>query len=229
MSQWTYSAPSNGYQFRITLTDTNVNPGGNNTSQVAWTIEHYQGTTRYNGAMNRYLTVDGTNVYAVNGTYDTTVFPTNSWWTVASGTSAAITHTADGTKTISIHFYWSGTSGGFGPGTVDQTWNFTLQAIPRYAAISSFTSSAITDVGFTLNVVTDVTCDQVEYSVDNGSNYTTVSGDFTTKALMLGGTYRSETLFPCYVRVRRKDSQLKTTSSLLNVTTLGQNTFVGFF
>jgi len=148
MAVYTFSAPSNGYQFRITLTDSGINYPAD-TSTVDWVIEHYQASTKYTGTMNRFLTVNGTNVYSVNGSYDTTPYGYSSWWTVASGTSAAITHDSSGAATISIRFYWSGTAGGFGPGTVDQTWSFALVDLTTTPTVTTNSISNIdTTSGF---------------------------------------------------------------------------------
>lgn len=228
MAQWTFNAPSNGYKFRITLTDVNVSIPGN-TSQVAWVIEHYQASTNYNGTMNRYLDINGQLVYNYNNTYNTTGYPWNSWWTVASGTSAAIAHNPDGSKTISVHFYWSGTSGGYGPGTVDQWFSFALTTIPRYAVITGNTATP-SDVGFSLAVTTDSTCDTLAVSIDNGATYPySFSGDFTSKTVSIGGNLQSGKLFNCYTGVKRKDSQLWSYSAPYTVTTNQQNNFMGFF
>jgi hypothetical protein len=226
MAQYTFDAPFRGYKFRITLTDSNVNTG-NNTSTVDWVIEHYQANYEYSGTMNRFLTIDGQTVYSFNNNYDTTPYAFYTWWTVASGTTSAITHNQDGTKSVSVQFYWSGLSGGFGPGTVDQTWTFTLVTINRYAAFTSLTYTPITDVGFTINATVDNTCDLFEYSLNNGSSYTALSGDFTTKTVVLSDL-PSDTTYQVISRVRRKDSQLKTTSGMTSVTTATQNNFMGF-
>ena len=181
------------------------------------------GGTSTNATETGNITIDGT-VYGFNN--GNQVRGTNSTTLIASA-SKTVNHNADGTKSFSIST--SFTSGWVTFGTVTGSGTFTLDTIPRYATINSFTSSAVTDVGFTLNVTVDATCDQIQYSVDNGANYTTVAGDFTTKAIVVNSNLASNTTFPCKVIVRRKDSQLTTTSSVLNVTTLAQDNFMGFF
>lgn len=143
-------------------------------------------------------------------------------YAITSG-SFTVTHNADGTYTL-------GVSGAISipGGTSSGSASWALPTIPRYATISSLTYTPITDVGFTINVTTDVTCDLLEYSLDNGSNYTTgFSGDFTSKTITLSDK-PSDTTYQVIVRVRRKDSQLKTTSSMTSITTGTQNNFMGF-
>ena len=142
---------------------------------------------------------------------------------ISSGTFT-VTHNADGTYNLSV----SGAIDVFSTGTSSGSQSWALTTIPRYATISTLTYTPITDVGFDINVTTDVTCDLLEYSLDNGSNYITgFSGDFTSKTVTLSDK-PSDTTYSVIVRVRRKDSQLKTTSSMTSVTTLAQNNFMGF-
>ena len=142
---------------------------------------------------------------------------------VVLDTYLTVAHAQDGTKTTAFSGAVDMQNSPYAT-TGNSSGTLTQTTINRYAAISVFTVTPITDVGFTINVTTDVTCDLLEYSIDNGSNYTSVSGEFTTKSQAVVGLI-SGTLYPVKVRVRRKDSQLKTTSSVVNATTLVQNNF----
>lgn len=233
MAQYTYSGVRQ-YQFRITLNE-NVGTPAQNYSTISWTIEHYQGAYTYDtvGSRLRYLTINGTNVYYENARYNSTVYPNNSWWTVASGTSGTIPHNNDGTGSFQWVFYWDGYASSFGPnnvlgqGVTSGTQTFTMQTIPRYAAITNI-ATASTDVGISATVTTDVTCDFLWFSIDGGVTYPyTSSGDFTSKTIS-SGVLPSETTYNCYVAVRRKDSQLQTFSSPFSITTQKQNNFMGF-
>jgi hypothetical protein len=234
MAQYTYSGVR-GYQFRITLTE-NVGTPAQNYSTISWTIEHYQGSYTYDtvGARIRYLTINGTNVYYENARYDSTVYSNNSWWTVASGTSGTIPHNNDGTGSFNWVFYWDGYASSFGPnntlgqGVTSGTQTFTMTTINRYAVITRGTI-ATTDVGITVPITTDATCDTIYLSLDNGSTYPyTSAGDFTSKSISTTGQLPSNTSYTCYVAAKRKDSQLITYSGPFTATTETQNNFMGF-
>lgn len=141
---------------------------------------------------------------------------------ISSG-SFTVTHNPDGTYTLSV----SGAIDVFSTGTSSGSQSWALPTIDRTASITSLTYTPVTDVGFTINVTVNNTCDLLEYSLNNGSTYTSVSGDFTTKSVVVSDL-ASDTTFQVIVRVRRKDSQIKTTSSMTQVTTDTQNNFMGF-
>ncbi len=133
-------------------------------------------------------------------------------------------HNADGTSgTINIGGYAQLFSG---IGSATATASFTVATIPRYAAFSSISSSAITDVSFTINFTTDSTCDRYAISLDNGSTYADwVNGDFTSISTSAGSNLLSDNTYSWKVKVRRKDSQLETVSSTQTATTLPQSNF----
>lgn len=142
-------------------------------------------------------------------------------------TDVYINHNADGTKTANFQAYHNAANSPYVT-TATVSFNYTLPTIARNATLTQFTATPITDSGFTINVGTDVICDLLEYSLDNGANYTTsFSGDFTSRTIVLTDL-PSDTTYQVRVRVRRKDSQVKTTSDALAVTTLSQNNFMGF-
>lgn len=95
-----------------------------------------------------------------------------------------------------------------------------------YAVISPFTVTA-TDTVITGDVTVDETCDLLEYKLDGGSWIQAFSGDYTSKTFDVEDL-ASGTDFTLQTRVRRKDSQLYTESSVENITTEIQNNFIGF-
>jgi hypothetical protein len=195
----------------------------NNTSTINW--QNYFHFTSADAQLdNGDVVAGGATRYDVPGrVYNYSGNFTTRDQAISSG-SFTVTHNADGTYTLSV----SGAIDVYSTGTSSGSTSWALPTIPRYATISTLTYTPITDVGFTITVGTDVTCDLLEYSLDNGSNYTTgFSGDFTSKTVTLSDK-PSDTTYQVIVRVRRKDSQLKTTSSMTSVTTLTQNNFMGF-
>lgn len=214
-SNGTYYTAWNG---RLVYTLNSQNTAAN-TSNITLTLQAFADSSSYyqTGAWDARIYINGSQVASATPS----VYVSNTPVTLVSYTGN-VTHAANGTLTITLGDYINAPVNEMVYGT--QSW--TLPTINRYATISSFTSSNVTDVGFSLNVTTDVTCDQLEWSTNNGSTYTTVAGDFTTKAVAVGGNLPSDTLYATKVRVRRKDSQLTTTSSTVNVTTNTQNNFM---
>lgn len=166
------------------------------------------------------ITIDGTT-WNFSGTY--TAGTGNHSLGSASKT---IAHNSDGTKSISVSGYHNADNA---PGltSASTSQGFTLTTINRYAAITSFTVTNITDVGFTINATTDVTCSKFEYSLDSGSTYTALGGNFTSKSVPITDK-PSGTSYGVRVRVTRADSGLTTTSGVTTVATLVQNNFDGF-
>ena len=97
--------------------------------------------------------------------------------------------------------------------------SFNTPTVPRYASISSFSVAKRDETSVTFNWKTNATVDYVWYSTNNGSSWTGyntpdgTSGSFTVSGLSANTTYNFK------IRVRRKDSQLNTTSNAVSQTT----------
>lgn len=134
--------------------------------------------------------------------------------TIASGTKR-VYHNNDGTKSFSasisasIYTYATNCTG---------SGSWTLNTIPRYAnPVPSLT--ARTETSLSITWTADGTCDQVQFSSDNGSTWTAIesinasSGSHTISGLSVNTTYQVK------VKARRKDSQLTNESSAVSMTT----------
>lgn len=131
-----------------------------------------------------------------------------------------VTHNSDGTKTINLaasiqlDITWSGTQ----LGTISGSGTMKLTDIPRYATSVQSLSSK-TETTIVMKWSSNATVDYIWYSTNNGSSWTGVnvtdgtSGSYTISGLSPNTAYNVKT------RVRRKDSQLTTDSSVLAVTT----------
>ena len=111
--------------------------------------------------------------------------------------------------------------------------NMAMPHINRYANITGFTVSNTTDVSFQLNVTTDVTCNAVQYSLEDGVGWRSQpDGNFTSKSFTIGGSDASALpsgkAYNLRVRVRRADNNLWTESGVISTTTLNQNNFFDF-
>lgn len=106
--------------------------------------------------------------------------------------------------------------------------NWQLPNIPRYANITGFSVTNVTDVGFNINVNVDNLCDLLQYTINGGASWNQVYGDFYSRTVSLTDL-PSGTTYPVIVWVRRKDSQLASQSGVIYVATLEQSKFLGFF
>lgn len=124
-----------------------------------------------------------------------------------------VPHNNDGTKSTTISCNVGGNIIYFnGSATV------TLDNIPRYATAVQKLAN-VTETAATINWSSDNTIDYIWYSTNNGSTWTGInvtdgkSGTYTINGLSPNTTYNVKT------KVRRKDNQLTTISSALQVTT----------
>jgi len=123
--------------------------------------------------------------------------------------SINVYHNADGNVSGYIYVTWTPASTStyvpYG-GSTNSGWT-ALTYIPRYASITSFTVSKRTETSVTVNWNANTTCDAVWYSTNNGSSWTLTSGlNFVINGLTANTSYNFK------IKVRRKDSQLTTTS-----------------
>lgn len=221
-----------GFAYKLRLTVSVLSQDTiNNRSLVRLTPDMRETTSGYE-AYNLYstsgtVTYDGSSSGVTLSSYDFRGALAGPYYFSPTNTDVYINHNADGTKTANFQAYHNAANSPYVT-TATVSFNYTLPTIARNATLTQFTASPITDEGWTFNVGTDVTCDLLEYSLDNGSNWTTgFTGDFTSKTVAITNK-PSDTTYQTKVRVRRKDSGLKTTSTQLDVTTLAQNNFMGF-
>ena len=187
----------------------------NNTSSITLRLQVRSINSSYcTYGYNQTTTIDGTALSAKS--FD--MRDTNTWQTFGERT-ITVSHDSTGK-------YSASKSGSFTT-TGNSTWNLKSGSasvtvapatIPRYAtsnqSLASRTSSSIT-----MNWSSDSTCDYIWYSKDGGSNWVGIdvtdgtSGSYTISGLASNTTYSIKT------RVRRKDSQLTTDSSVLSVAT----------
>lgn len=135
--------------------------------------------------------------------------------------SIQVNYNQDGTRTVPITCFsdlmdkhWSGNDGGYGWITQD----LVLPVIPRFAKFNNLTNSkTINTISF--NLSTDVTIDAVNYSLNDGVNWTNaLTGDRTNGSFTIAGL-NPNTNYSVVVAVRRKDSQLWTNSAKQNIST----------
>ena len=123
-----------------------------------------------------------------------------------------ISHESNGQKSFSLsaEFGINVTLSGKYWGTITiAAQTFTLDTIPRYAAITSFSASSITRDSFKLNYVTDKAVSEVQYST-NGGAWTAFPANG-----VFSGSANAE--YSMKIRVKASDSGLWTESSAISV------------
>lgn len=144
----------------------------------------------------------------------------NDSWVNVGSHAVTIAHNANGTQSIYIE-----ASGGISGTTFTMSpyrkTGLALDNIPRYAAVTSFKATNITQTSATLAVTTDVVCSKYEYKINSGAYQTVSANTFTIAGLTPGTSYS----FRC--RVTRKDSGLATESQTISVKTIPIATLSG--
>ena len=142
------------------------------------------------------------------------------WVTMATISNITVGHNPDGSGSVYISGSVTGPSGtSLSSRTSSGGATCTLDKIPRYTSITSFTVSKRNETSVTYNFTTADTCDYAWYSVNNGSSWTGVDITDGTSASFNVGSLSPNTTYNFKVRVRRKDSQLTTDSSTVSQTT----------
>lgn len=202
-----------------------TNVGGNySTVTVNLYLVLVSGTS-INATENGNINIDGqvssfsrgTTSRGPNGTFLLHSFTTN------------VGHNGDGTKTI----YIGGTfTSGFGSvGTLAAGTNWALDTIPRYATITSFTLSPVTDERIQLNWTSSDAVDYISWWSPqiNGGAHNDIASSGTGTFVINKTNLRSGTQYTFYVAVRRASSGLWTESGANSATTLSQNNFMDVF
>lgn len=140
---------------------------------------------------------------------------------IASGTFD-VGHDAAGNGSFGI----GGAVTAFNSGTSGGSQGFGLPNIPRYANITSFNTSEVTDTSFRINVQTDANCNFLQYSLEDGVGWRDqFGGNFSSYSFTLSNQ-PSDFTRNLRVRVRRADSGLWTESGVISVRTLSQTNFL---
>lgn len=126
---------------------------------------------------------------------------TTDWYTVANKTSG----------TTPVYFTAIDTQNSGWCNYTSSTYNLTVA--PAYASITQYDLSAINETSIKFTWSASHSCDAIQYSI-NGGSWT--NGAYPTTTI---SDLSANTQYSVKIRVRRKDSQLWTTSALKYVTT----------
>lgn len=211
----TYSAGTtyDGYKLRLDVSESNVNTGAN-TSVVDWKLYIVNGGRRF--AINSFsykVKINGSWVADYNGSCDTRDVGTTDAHYLTGG-SITVSHENDGSKSVYCYAECNGRSNGNGPGWGACDGTFTLTKINRYANFTKHSINSTTEHTIKVDWNADVSCDAIQYKLNNG-NWVATSGypTYTITGLNPGITYTIKT------RIKRTDSQLWTESGNISGTT----------
>ena len=192
----------------------NTTDGATNTSSVtwSWTLQTTNGSYDHTGkAWYRVYTSD--NSYDSGKIYFKPGKSSGTSTKTYVGTTGSFTHNGDGSlapKQFNLQFYETAK---YQTHTSAYTQYFTTYA--RYATITAFSVSKRDETSVTVNWNANANCDIVQYSIDNGANWTTTSGTTFVISGLSANTY-----YNFKIQVRRQDSGLWTQSG-----TYGQSTY----
>ena len=203
------------WESRITCNETYVSNGSENYSNVTLTFQIRRldySMIGYSSSGSAYwnISCDGQSSGDQYFSFNWASTPAGTWWTVGSY-GFKIPHNSDGSKTISYSaYYYTGIS----PASFSASGSSALTKIGRYANITSFKVSNITQTSVQVSWSADAICDIADYSLNNGEWVNSMGYTYTISNLTPGTKYTLK------IRLRRMDSQLSTTSNTLSFTTV---------
>lgn len=213
------------YTIKLTVTDTGGYDAVNNTSTVNYTLTATKSAG--GGYHNEYarspviVTINGTKVVNTKVAFDFRG-STPKTITLASGTSGAIKHNDDGTKTISVSGTFTDGSSSDSRGTATASGTFTMITIPRSSEIG--TINYIDDIGGQFDISSyasglytcvEIYCNSVYIKTING-----VSGginSFTLTSTELNTLYNSLKNYTNFDDITIGGQIYKTTQSWENI------------
>lgn len=216
-----YSSKNN-YGFFIDVWDTEVSDGATNTSKVGFNLYVVNNGTRWSGS--NYVvnvTINGTN-YGRTQSIDTTdVAKSGGEHLVINGTTNAITHNTDGSKTVSVFASISRSSySSYDGGYMELSGDFTLQKISRYFSqtpVLTYNSATETTMNFSWS--TSETCSKAILYRDGTAIQTKSSLNATSGSFDAVTGLTENTSYQWYVKCTRKDSGMDSNSTTQAKTT----------
>lgn len=224
---WTFKTGNSYIQGKINWSSSS-NGVSANSSRVTVAVYIRRTNSGYNshGTVNTYGFVESQQ--SETG-FSVSISDPNTW-TLIFAKDWTVKHNSDGTKQVNIHVWGNGN---FSIGSFDTNSTVTLDRIPRYTSINTWECTEVGKTYAKLKWASSDTADWVRVYLNDSSQWTdnpgSVSGTFGefiyTGAATSGASIpESPTLLPgttyklkCWVR--RKDSQLATTSGNISFTT----------
>ena len=206
---WNFSTNNQYITGRIRWSSTS-NGSKANTSTVTAYLDYMKSsssTAATYGTFNGAISINGSSG-AVSKYI--TLSANNSWVNVGSR-AVTVGHNNDGSKSTTIAA--SGGISGTSFSSSSTSKSVALDKIPRYANITTWKNTAVTQTSATFQWGADASCSAVYYMIGNGSWAATSGSTFTINNLAPNTSYSVK------LKVRRSDSGLETTSGAITVKT----------
>lgn len=205
------------HKFTLNISETSVDTA-NNKSTVTWSFVLSPVQTGWDWNYSSQIPVKYS--VKINGTeYTGNIMSYNgsSTVTIRSGTQD-VTHNNDGSKSIEYSFsVWDNVSASYLPGSASASDSMSLTTIKRYATITKFDlSSGLENISVSWN--TDVTCDEIQYKLNNNNWVATSGKTFNIAGLSPNTSYNVK------IKVKREGTTLWTESSIKSIATKNKAT-----
>ena len=226
---WTFGT-GNGYIHGLVNWSSSSNGSSANSSNVSVAVYFRRtnyGYTSY-GKVNTYCVINGGSQQNETG-FSVSMSDPNKW-TLVYAKNWTVGHNSDGSKQINIRVWGNGN---FSIGSYDTNKTVTLDKIPRYTSIKTWSVAEAGKTYAKMNWGTTDTVDWVRVYLNDSSQWTDnpgsvngTSGSFIYTGAASSGasipsvsTLKPGTTYKLKCWVKRKDSQLSTTSSNIKFTT----------
>lgn len=226
---WTFGT-GNGYIHGLVNWSSSSNGSSANSSNVSVAVYFRRtnyGYTSY-GKVNTYCVINGGSQQNETG-FSVSMSDPNKW-TLVYAKNWTVGHNSDGSKQINIRVWGNGN---FSIGSYDTNKTVTLDKIPRYTSIKTWSVAEVGKTYAKMNWGTADTVDWVRVYLNDSSQWTDnpgsvngTSGSFVYTGAASSGvsipsvsTLKPGTTYKLKCWVKRKDSQLSTTSSNIEFTT----------
>lgn len=226
---WTFGT-GNGYIHGLVNWSSSSNGSSANSSNISVAVYFRRtnyGYTSY-GKVNTYCVINGGSQQNETG-FSVSMSDPNKW-TLVYAKNWTVGHNSDGSKQINIRVWGNGN---FSIGSYDTNKTVTLDKIPRYTSIKTWSVAEVGKTYAKMNWGTADTVDWVRVYLNDSSQWTDnpgsvngTSGSFVYTGAASSGasipsvsTLKPGTTYKLKCWVKRKDSQLSTTSSNIKFTT----------
>lgn len=226
---WTFGTRNSYIQGKVNWSSSS-NGSSANSSNISVSVYFRRTNSGYTsyGKVNTYCVINGGSQKNETG-FSVSLSNPNTW-TLVYAKNWTVGHNSDGSKQINIRVWGNGN---FSIGSYDTNKTITLDKIPRYTSIKTWSVAEVGKTYVKLNWATADTVDWVRVYLDDSSQWTDnpgsvngTSGSFVYTGAASSGasipsvsTLKPGTTYKLKCWVRRKDSHLSTTSSNIEFTT----------
>lgn len=226
---WTFGTGNSYIQGKVNWSSSS-NGSSANSSNISVSVYFRRTNSGYTsyGKVNTYCVINGGSQKNETG-FSVSLSNPNTW-TLVYAKNWTVGHNSDGSKQINIRVWGNGN---FSIGSYDTNRTVTLDKIPRYTSIKTWSVAEVGKTYAKMNWGTADTVDWVRVYLNDSSQWTDnpgsvngTSGSFVYTGAASSGagipsvsTLKPGTTYKLKCWVRRKDSQLATTSSNIEFTT----------